>query len=92
MYRLLRILFPSKGRHMESQAQENVHLSGQTGVGPILNAMEIDIIEIALLEYGKRLKVIPENFRECDAIANAYKKIGMARKAGCCDAVRLFGM
>lgn len=77
---------------MEGTTQKNVHIQGTPGVGPILNSLEIDTIEAALLEYGQQIQKSPETFRECEAVANAYRKITQARKAGCCDAIRMFGM
>lgn len=75
---------------MESQAQADVHLPGQASL--ILNSKEIDVIESALLDLGKKLQLVPDNFEQCEAISNAYRKLAQARQAGCCDAIRLFGM
>lgn len=92
MYNLLCKLYLTERWDMESETQKDVHPQRTTSVGPILNATEIDIIEEALLEYGRQTQLNPETFRKCEAIATAYKKIGQARKAGCCDAIRMFGM
>jgi hypothetical protein len=75
---------------MENKTQTDVHLPGQTSI--ILNSKELDVIETALLNLGRSLKVVPDNFEQCEAISNAYRKLAQARQAGCCDAVRLFGM
>lgn len=79
---------------MESKAQSDLHLQRSTNVASILNSFELDTIEDALLGYGRTLELLSgdQAFRDREAVAAAYKKIVQARKSGCCDAIRLFGM
>jgi len=80
---------------MEGQTQGDMHPQRtKVGTSPILNSRELDIIEAALLLFGAKIPLTWEqdNLDAREATANALKKMGEARKAGCCDAVRLFGM
>lgn len=62
------------------------NLLGHT-TGVILNEYELDIIESALIEYGKILKL--DDFRERQAVATSLRKIEGIRKAACCNSIRI---